>query len=62
MTVDPNRFNALFGAAVAAEKSEKLDLARQYYASLLKNCEGNHSARVELAQAKRFIQEHPSSQ
>jgi tetratricopeptide (TPR) repeat protein len=62
MTVDPNRFNALFGAAKAAEKTDKIDLARQYYTTLLKNCEGSNSARVELAQAKRFIEEHPSSQ
>jgi tetratricopeptide (TPR) repeat protein len=62
MTIDPNRFNGLFGAAVAAEKADKPEIARKYYARLLQNCEGSGSARVELARAKRFIDEHPPSQ
>jgi tetratricopeptide (TPR) repeat protein len=62
MTIDPNRFNNLFGAAVAAERTDKVDLARKYYSSLLKNCDGSGSARVELTQAKRFVAEHPPSQ
>jgi tetratricopeptide (TPR) repeat protein len=62
MTIDPNRFNALFGAGVAAEKVGKPELARKYYATLLKNCEGSGSARVELARAKRSIDERKASQ
>jgi tetratricopeptide (TPR) repeat protein len=62
MTIDPNRFNTLFGAAAAAEKAGTSDLARNYYSRLLQNCEGNNSARVELARAKRFVDEHRRSQ
>jgi len=62
MRIDPNRFNGLFGAAVAAEKADKLDLARKYFTRLLDNCKGADSSRTELARARQFIQVHGSSQ
>ena len=62
MTIDPNRFNALFGAAVAAEKIDKIDFARKYFTRLVENCKGSESSRPELAKARRFVQERGSSQ
>jgi tetratricopeptide (TPR) repeat protein len=62
MTIDPNRFNSLFGAASAAEKADKLDLARKYYARLVDNCTNSNSSRPELARAKRFVEDHRPSQ
>jgi tetratricopeptide (TPR) repeat protein len=62
LTIDPNRFDGLFGAAVAAEKADKLEIARKYYTRLLQNCEGSASSRGELVRAKRFIEEHRPSQ
>jgi hypothetical protein len=52
LKTDPNRFNALFGAAQAAETVQQKDKAAGYYAQLLKNCEGSHSDRPELERAK----------
>jgi tetratricopeptide (TPR) repeat protein len=62
MTIDPNRFNSLFGAASAAEKADQLDLARKYYARLVDNCTNSNSSRPELARAKRFVEDHRPSQ
>jgi len=62
MTIDPNRFNALFGAATAAEKVDSIDLARKYFTRLVENCKASDSSRPELAKARRFVQERGSSQ
>src|SRR5439155_2709689 len=51
LKTDPNRFNGLAGAAAAAEKLQQKEKAAGYYAQLLKNCDGSHSERPELAQA-----------
>jgi len=53
---DPGRFNALYGAAQAAEQSGKSDKAREYYSQLLKNCEGSKSDRAELKRARKSMQ------
>lgn len=52
---NPNRFNGLYGAGVAAEKSGMRDKARYYYAKLLKVAE-SASGRREVARAKQFLQ------
>ena len=62
MTIDPNRFNTLFGAASAAEKIGQLDVARKSFTRLVENCKGSESARPELAKARRFAEEHGSAQ
>jgi len=49
MTIDPNRFNGLYGAGRAAELANQPEKARSYYATLVKNCEGSNSDRPELA-------------
>jgi tetratricopeptide (TPR) repeat protein len=53
MQIDPNRFNALAGAAQAAELAGHAEKASTYYGRLLKNCDdGKHSDRPELRRAK----------
>jgi tetratricopeptide (TPR) repeat protein len=49
---NPNRFDSLYGAAHAAEMNGKSEKSNMYYAQLVKNCNGSHSDRPELGQAK----------
>jgi tetratricopeptide (TPR) repeat protein len=56
----PNRFNGLYGAAVAAKKSGDLDKAAIYFNQLIKLTTGSNSDRPELAEAKQYITEHHS--
>jgi hypothetical protein len=51
----PNRFNSLYGAAQAAEMTGQASQASEYYAVLVKNCEGSSSVRPELAKAKQAV-------
>jgi len=51
----PNRFNSLYGAAQAAEVSGQASQASEYYAVLVKTCEGSSSLRPELAKAKQAV-------
>jgi predicted Zn-dependent protease len=54
MKKEPNRFRGVYGAAVAAEKSNDHAKAKQYYAMLVKICErGDKGARPELEAAKK---------
>ena len=56
MKTDPGRFNALAGAARAAELAHQPAKANSYYAQLLKNCDdGRHSDRPELRSAKLVL-------
>ncbi len=50
----PNRFNALYGAARAAEQAGKRSDANEYYALLVKNCDGGSSTRPELSHAREL--------
>jgi len=51
----PNRFNSLYGAAQAAEMAGQASEATEYYAVLVKTCEGSNSERPELAKAKQAV-------
>ncbi len=51
----PNRFNSLYGAAHAAELAGQASQASEYYAVLVKTCEGSGSQRPELARAKLAV-------
>jgi tetratricopeptide (TPR) repeat protein len=53
---NPGRFNSLYGAAQAGEKTGKSDKARGYYSQLLKNCDGSKSDRAELKHAKEQME------
>jgi tetratricopeptide (TPR) repeat protein len=55
MKFSPNRFNSLYGAARAAEMAGQSAKAGEYYALLVKLCEGSGSARPELAKAKQEV-------
>ena len=55
LKLHPNRFDALYGAARAAEAAGKQKDATEYYALLLKVCEGSTSTRPELSQAKKLV-------
>ena len=52
---NPKRFNGLYGAAQAAEMAGQTAEATEYYAVLVKTCEGSSSARPELAKAKQAM-------
>ena len=52
---NPKRFNALYGAAQAAEMAGKAPEAGEYYALLVKSCEGGASGRPELARARSAV-------
>jgi len=56
LKLHPNRFDALYGAARAAEAAKHYDAAEEYYALLLKICDGSHSARPELSRAVEALQ------
>ena len=52
---NPNRFNGLYGAALAAEMAGKSDKSNTYYARLVKICSGSNSDRPELSHAKALV-------
>ncbi len=52
---NPNRFNGLYGAARAAEAAGKPSEANEYYALLLKDCDGSSSTRPELNRARELL-------
>ena len=52
---NPKRFNGLYGAGQAAEMAGQTSEATEYYAVLVKTCEGGSSARPELAKAKQAV-------
>jgi tetratricopeptide (TPR) repeat protein len=55
LKLNPNRFDALYGAARAAEAAGKQNNATEYYAMLLKVCDGSNSTRPELSQARKLV-------
>ncbi|MBZ5546336.1 MAG: hypothetical protein LAO22_00035 [Acidobacteriia bacterium] len=52
---NPKRFDGLYGAARAAEMASQPAQAAEYYALLVKTCEGSNSDRPELAKAKLAV-------
>jgi len=55
LKLNPNRFNGLYGAARAAEAAGHQSDASEYYALLLKICEGSSSTRPELTRARELV-------
>jgi hypothetical protein len=55
LKLHPNRFDGLYGAARAAEAAGKQQDASEYYALLLKVCDGSNSTRPELSRAKQLV-------
>jgi len=56
LKTNPGRFDALYGAAQAAEQAGKHDKANDYFAKLVKNCEGATSERAELKHAREILE------
>jgi hypothetical protein len=55
LKLNPNRFDGLYGAARAAEAAGKQSDATEYYALLLKICDGSNSTRPELTRARQLV-------
>ena len=55
LKLHPNRFDGLYGAARAAEEAGKQSDAEEYYALLVKTCEGGTSTRPELSRARELL-------
>jgi tetratricopeptide (TPR) repeat protein len=53
----PNRFNGLYGAAIAAKQSGDSEKANMYFESLLKLTENSNSDRPELIEAKEYLEQ-----
>lgn len=51
---NPNRFNSLYGAGLAAERSGRPEKARYYYGKLLDQADAN-SGRSEVALARNYL-------
>ena len=56
LKTNPGRFDALYGAAQAAEQTGKHDKANDYLAKLVKNCDGATSERAELKHAREVLE------
>gem|GEM_PF-5996846 len=54
----PKRFNGLYGAAVAAEKSNNIEKAIFYYQQLTAVSNTINSTRPELEAARLFLKKH----
>jgi len=52
---NPNRFDGLYGAAQASEMAKNTAKADQYYAQVVKVCQGSNSDRPELMRAKSLL-------
>ncbi|WP_296315579.1 tetratricopeptide repeat protein [Winogradskyella sp. UBA3174] len=53
----PNRFNGLYGAAIAAEKSGNREKATLYFKQLIELTKNSKSNRPELSEAKTYIKQ-----
>jgi tetratricopeptide (TPR) repeat protein len=53
----PNRFNGLYGAAIAAKKSGNDEKAMQYFNQLIELTKNSKSDRPEVEEALKFIQQ-----
>jgi len=54
----PERFNGVYGAAIAAKQSKNDEKANMYFKLLLKLTEHSNSDRLEVQEAKGFIQQN----
>jgi tetratricopeptide (TPR) repeat protein len=54
-----NRFNGLYGAAIAAEKSNNNEKAKEYYKQLITIANSTSAERIELEKAKIYLKKNP---
>jgi len=55
LTINPNRFNSIYGAGRSAELIGNKKKAKSYYTTLLKNCESSDLSRERLKHASNII-------
>ncbi|NNL02810.1 MAG: hypothetical protein HKP39_11085, partial [Eudoraea sp.] len=60
LKVNPNRFNGLYGAAIAAEQSGNKEKAKDYFNQLIELVKDSNTNRPELAEAIMFIEKNQS--
>ena len=53
----PNRFNGLYGAAVASKQSGNLEKAKLYFSQLIELTKNSNSDRKEIIEAKNYLNE-----
>jgi hypothetical protein len=54
----PNRFNGLYGAGLAAERSGDFSKATIYYKRLMQVADVTNSNRNEIKHAEQFLKKH----
>ncbi len=57
LKVNPNRFNGIYGAAIASKNMGDENKATMYFENLLKLTENTNSDRPEIMEAKAFLEE-----
>ena len=57
----PNRFNGVYGAAVAAKQSGNQEKAAQYFNQLIELTKNSNSNRPEVKEAKKYIKERKTT-
>jgi tetratricopeptide (TPR) repeat protein len=57
---NPNRFNGIYGAAIAAKQAGNQEKATLYFEKLLKLTENTETDRPEVLEAKSFIEQNKS--
>jgi len=55
LKLHPNRFNGIYGAALAAKQTGNREKARKYFEKLMKLSENSNSDRPEISEAKAFL-------
>ena len=54
----PNRFNSIYGAAIASKKLGNNLKAKEYFVQLIKLVEGSNSGRPEVIEARKYINDN----
>ncbi len=54
----PNRFNGIYGAALAAKKSSDNEKAARYFNQLIELTKSSNSSRLEIKEAKEFVEQN----
>jgi tetratricopeptide (TPR) repeat protein len=55
LSINPGRLNGLVGAARAADRVGKKDVAKNYYGQILALTEAGDGARAEIAEARKYV-------
>ena len=56
----PNRFNGIYGAAIAAKQAGNHEKATQYFNQLIELTKNSNSDRPEIKEAKAYVQQYTS--